>query len=200
VQLGVNHAVGPTKGRKARWVPVRKFVLDELSKLCTDKAADGLVFPGSDGSYLPRPKSSRGWFAGAVNRAGVQAITPHDLRHTCASQSVSVGVNVLALQRMLGHTSAKVTLDTYADLFDADLDAVAVTLHATYSRASVGKGRCFLAVAEGLEPSPCRRSRPCAGCELRNDMRCYSLRLPRFVPRGAQNVPSHAQDSPAPYR
>jgi hypothetical protein len=29
---------------------------------------------------------------------------------------------------MLGHTSAKVTLDTYADLFDDDLDAVAVTV------------------------------------------------------------------------
>jgi integrase len=46
---------------------------------------------------------------------------------------VSAGVNVLALQRMLGHTSAKVTLDTYADLFDDDLDAAAVTLHARYS-------------------------------------------------------------------
>jgi hypothetical protein len=35
---------------------------------------------------------------------------------------------------MLGHTSAKVTLDTYSDLFDDDLDAVAVTLHSRYSR------------------------------------------------------------------
>jgi integrase len=34
-------------------------------------------------------------------------------------------VNVLALQRMLGHKSAKITLDTYADLFDDDFDAVA---------------------------------------------------------------------------
>ena len=39
---------------------------------------------------------------------------------------------MLALQRMLGHTSAKVTLDTYADLFDDDLDAVATTLHSRY--------------------------------------------------------------------
>jgi integrase len=31
VQLSVNHAVGPTKGRKARSVPVPAFVLDELS-------------------------------------------------------------------------------------------------------------------------------------------------------------------------
>lgn len=35
-------------------------------------------------------------------------------------------LNVLTLQRMLGHKSVKVTLDTYADLFDTDL--VAVTL------------------------------------------------------------------------
>ena len=40
---------------------------------------------------------------------------------------------------MLGHTSAKVTLDTYADLFDDDLDAVAVTLDRLHSRESVGK-------------------------------------------------------------
>ena len=97
------------------------------------------MFAGPDGTYLPRPKSSGGWFAGAVKRAGVQTITPHDLRHTCASLAVSAGVNVLALQRMLGHTSAKVTLDTYADLFDDDLDAVAVTLDSRYSRGSVAK-------------------------------------------------------------
>jgi hypothetical protein len=46
-------------------------------------------------------------------------------------------MNVLALQRVLGHTSARMTLDTYADLFDDDLDAVAVTLHSRYSRQSV---------------------------------------------------------------
>ena len=67
-----------------------------------------------------------------VHRSGqaakVQAITPHDLRHTCASISISSSVNVLALSRMLGHTSAKVTVDTYADLFDTDLDAVAEAL------------------------------------------------------------------------
>jgi integrase len=63
-----------------------------------------------------------------VKAAGVQHVTPHDLRHTCASISISSGVNVLALSRMLGHQSAKITLDTYADLFDTDLDAVAETL------------------------------------------------------------------------
>jgi hypothetical protein len=35
---------------------------------------------------------------------------------------------------MLGHKSAKITLDTYADLFDDDLDAVAAALPARYAR------------------------------------------------------------------
>jgi integrase len=96
-----------------------------------------LVFARHHGGYLPRPKSSNGWFVKAVKRAGVQTVTPHDLRHTCASLAVFAGMNVLALQRVLGHTSAKMTLDTYADLFDDDLDAVAVTLHSRYSRQSV---------------------------------------------------------------
>ena len=71
----------------------------------------------------------------AVKRAGVQPITPQDLRHTCASLAISAGVNVLALQRMLGQKSAKVTLDTYSDLFDTDLDAIAAALDTAYVAA-----------------------------------------------------------------
>jgi integrase len=88
-------------------VPVPAFVLDELSVQCKGKTPGDLVFPGRDGGYLQRPKSSTGWFQAAVKKAKVQKITPHDLRHTCASLAVSAGVNVLALQRMLGHTSAR---------------------------------------------------------------------------------------------
>lgn len=127
VQLGVDHAVGRTKSQKERSVPVPQFVLDQLTVQCEGRDLDDLVF-GDGASYLPRPKSVGGWFAGAVKRAKVQKITPHDLRHSCASIAISKGVNVLALSRMLGHESAKVTLDTYADLFDTDLDAVASVL------------------------------------------------------------------------
>lgn len=40
---------------------------------------------------------------------------------------------------MLGHSSAAMTLDTYADLFDGDLDAVSDALDNAVSLASVGK-------------------------------------------------------------
>tara|TARA_R110002051_G_scaffold60546_7_gene110846 strand:- start:29090 stop:30328 length:1239 start_codon:yes stop_codon:yes gene_type:complete len=52
-------------------------------------------------------------------------ITPHDLRHTAASIAVSSGANVKVLQKMLGHASASMTLDRYADLFDSDDVSVA---------------------------------------------------------------------------
>ena len=83
VQLGVDHAVGVTKSRQERSVPVPQFVLDELSAQCRGRDMDDLVF-GDGVHYLPRPKSTDGWFVAAVRRAKVQHISPHDLRHTCA--------------------------------------------------------------------------------------------------------------------
>jgi integrase len=46
---------------------------------------------------------------------------------------------VKSLQRMLGHASAAMTLDVYADLFDDDLDAVAAALNDSAIPSSVGK-------------------------------------------------------------
>lgn len=40
---------------------------------------------------------------------------------------------------MLGHASAAMTLDIYADLFDDDLEAVATALDHARARESVGK-------------------------------------------------------------
>jgi integrase len=52
-------------------------------------------------------------------------VTAHDLRHTAASLAISAGANVKVVQQMLGHARASMTLDTYAGLFQADVDKVA---------------------------------------------------------------------------
>ena len=168
VQIGSQHVVGPTKGREARSAPVPEFVLNELSVQCKGEAADDPVFTNRYGMYLQRPKSSDRWLTLAAKAAGVQQVTPHDLRHTCASLAVSAGVNVLAMARMLGHKDPSVTLRVYADLFDTDLDVVAESLHARYSpgkfaqnvstKAGSGKQNTLwpaqkVVRAEGLEPS-----------------------------------------------
>ena len=66
------------------------------------------------------------------------SLTRHDSRHTAASLTVSAGTNIKALQRMLGHASASMTSDTYADLFDEDLDNVAERLDKDRTQKIVG--------------------------------------------------------------
>lgn len=53
--------------------------------------------------------------------------------------AVSAGANVKAVQRMLGHASAAMTLDVYADLFEDDLDVVAGRLDDGLAQTVVGK-------------------------------------------------------------
>jgi integrase len=88
---------------------------------------------------MKRHGSRYGWFNKAVEASGLLRTTRHDLRHTAASLAVSAGANVKAIQKMLGHASAAMTLDIYADLFDDDLEAVAVALDDARLRESVGK-------------------------------------------------------------
>jgi hypothetical protein len=116
------------------------FLLTHLARQCERKDRDGLLFPGdSDDGHLRRPHPTSGWFAKAVAESGIPRVTPHDLRHTAASLAVSAGANVKAVQKMLGHASAAMTLDVYADLFDDDLEAVATALHNARCRESVGR-------------------------------------------------------------
>ncbi|KQO02841.1 integrase [Arthrobacter sp. Leaf234] len=142
VQVGSVIEVGTPKSHKKRSVPFPKFLLADIAKQCEGKEREDLVFPGEDGKYLRLARvheDNMSWFAGAVKRSGVPRITPHDLRHTAASFSVSAGANVKAVQRMLGHSSAAMTLDVYADLFDEDLDGISDALDHAVSAASVGR-------------------------------------------------------------
>jgi integrase len=120
-------------------VPLPEFLLPYLARQCEGKTRDDLLWSGDNGGHLRRPHPTSGWFAKAVAESGVPRTTPHDLRHTAASLAVSAGANVKAVQKMLGHASAAMTLDIYADLFDADLEAVATALHDARIRENVGK-------------------------------------------------------------
>jgi integrase len=78
----------------------------------------------------------------------VPGLTPHELRHTAASLAVSAGANVKAVQAMLGHAKASMTLDVYADLFDDDLEAVADRLDAIAQAAGRMRARDTVASLE----------------------------------------------------
>src|SRR6201993_3023315 len=121
------------KSWERRSVPFPAALGDELAALMVGKDRDALVFTDQRGGVLRNSNWRARVFAPAVTVCqkadeSFPSITPHDLRHTAASLAVSAGANVKALQRMLGHAKASMTLDVCADLFDADLDDVATNL------------------------------------------------------------------------
>ncbi|WP_154677703.1 tyrosine-type recombinase/integrase, partial [Mycolicibacter icosiumassiliensis] len=157
VAVGSKTHVGTLKSGKSRTVVLPAFVVDELAKTCRGKGRDELLWPSRSGGHLAPPSSHDSWLSGAVERCMKAAdaarakeikaskegeattpvfprVTAHALRHTAASLAISAGANVKVVQRMLGHASAAMTLDVYADLFDDDLTAVADKLD-----ESVGK-------------------------------------------------------------
>jgi len=124
--------IGTPKSWQARSVPFPAFLAPRLAAQISHGDSDALVFPAVSGGFLPRPDTAfrrSSWWNNALRDADLDHLTPHALKHTAASLAVSAGANVKALQRMLGHKSAAMTLDTYADLFEDDLNAVAERLN-----------------------------------------------------------------------
>ena len=117
------------KDHERRSVPFPVFLAAELGEQMAGKGPKDLLFSASNGGTLRvslwRP---RVFNVARDSLADFPMVTPNDLRHTAASLAVSAGGNVLTLARMLGHEDPSLTLKTYADLFDTDLDALADVL------------------------------------------------------------------------
>jgi integrase len=142
VEVGGAIEVGTPKTHKRRTVPFPRLLEAQLREQAGGKANDDLLFSDLNGDHLRRTRvsaGSRSWFKTALAKAELRPMTLHDLRHTAASLAISAGANVKAVQRMLGHASAAMTLDTYSDLFDDDLNNVSDRLDAAYEKAVVGK-------------------------------------------------------------
>ncbi|WP_258060468.1 site-specific integrase [Rathayibacter sp. AY1A3] len=139
VNVGGKIIVGTPKTHEARSVPFPPFLDEALRELTEHRAPSAILF-GDGSEYVRTPDGRRGWWVAAIRKARAvdehfPTITIHDCRHTAASLAISAGANVKAVQRMLGHASAAMTLDTYADLFDDDLNAVATALDEARARA-----------------------------------------------------------------
>jgi integrase len=136
---GIFHE-GEPKSWERRSVPYPAFLVPAIAQLCEGLGMDDHVFVDDNGHSIRQPHVESSWFLAGLRDAGIERLTPHDLRHTAASLAISSGANVLVVQQMLGHKSAAMTLDVYADLFPDDLEAVAERLDARATAAAdVGK-------------------------------------------------------------
>jgi len=118
-----------------------EFVIDALAETAKGKGRDDLLWQSAAGAYIGPPASKESWLSGAVARCQkadptFPRVTAHALRHTAASLAISAGANPKVVQRMLGHASAAMTLDVYADLFDSDLTSVAESVGKMWARLS----------------------------------------------------------------
>jgi integrase/recombinase XerC len=128
------------KGRKERLVPFHlgaAAVLDGyLAHRSAFLVAKGLppnaaLFLNQKGGRLT-PTSVRTFLAGAIEHASLRAkVSPHALRHSFATHLLSRGMDLRAIQELLGHASLSTT-QRYTHL---DLEQLARTYEGAHPRA-----------------------------------------------------------------
>mgnify|MGYP000603165546 CR=1 FL=1 len=118
-ESGKKH-LGATKTRETRVIPISPDVEKILQPLLLAKALEDFIFTGSGGTALDYGHFRRTYFAPAIERLGLGDGTIHWLRHTCASMMIRVGAPITTISYILGHSSIKMTLDTYAHYYEDD--------------------------------------------------------------------------------
>lgn len=99
------------KGNKQRLVPLSSRLLEELRAWWLTHRNPQWMFPGHD----PNRPINVGLVQNACLMAATQAglkpgVTPHTLRHTFATELLEAGIDLLTIQKILGHTSLHTTL------------------------------------------------------------------------------------------
>lgn len=104
------------KGSKERIIPVHEMALSAMRTymlLARPKLLKGgrsdYLFVSSRGNQLS-PDAIRKLFKASIRMAGLdENLTPHDMRHTFATDMLSGGANLRSVQEMLGHVSLSTT-------------------------------------------------------------------------------------------
>lgn len=122
--VGGRQVLGETKTHRDRVVVLPEAVAERVARLAEGRGPDEPLLPAVQGGP---------WHYGTWRDTWVRACdlaTTHGLRHTAASLAIRAGADLKALQRMIGHASATLTLDTYGHLYDTQLEGVADALAA----------------------------------------------------------------------
>ncbi len=100
-------AIGKAKSGKVRSVPLSDLALDWLSKLI--RFID-IPYVFVDPARHEPWKGPRGPFERAREKAGLEWVSFHDLRHFRATQWLMSGVDVNTVKELLGHSSIQTTM------------------------------------------------------------------------------------------
>ena len=104
---------------------------DERHEAAVAWADDGFVFTSVSGSAMSE-KAIASWFSKLRTAAGVEHGRLYDCRHTAASLLLAQNVHPRVIMDILGHSTFRLTMDTYAHVLPATLreaaDAMDVAL------------------------------------------------------------------------
>lgn len=97
--------LGATKSRKERSISLSEQMMELLKPLISSKAKTDYIFTGANGDALDYGYFRRAYFVRAVNNLGLEEVTIHWLRHTCASMLIRIGAPITTISENLGHSS-----------------------------------------------------------------------------------------------
>lgn len=116
----VDGILGTPKNHKFRAIYLAQDIYDIL---LSRRKKEGIVFPDKDGNYYSR-FSCRRRLNTLCKKAQIEQVNWHALRHSFASQLVTNGISLKAIQELLGHSDLKM-VQRYAHLESSTLrDAI----------------------------------------------------------------------------
>lgn len=97
------------KGNKDRIFNIPKFLLDDLQYFVEQqkKAGEEFLFTGRSGKLSTR--NLQKIISSAANRAGLQNVHCHTLRHSFATHLLEDGIDIRKIQELLGHADLSTT-------------------------------------------------------------------------------------------
>ncbi len=98
-----------SKNGEQRTLPLNRAAIAVLEAKGKVRHISGLIFPSQAGTKI-NPGNLRRGFNAAREKAGIDHVRFHDLRHTFATRLVQRGVDLYVVKELLGHKSIKMTM------------------------------------------------------------------------------------------